>query len=83
VLKIDLGNLHVVEDVRLLQCFILTVAHKTVPDDEWAFVYRLQSWFKLSSFGEVCMLSIFLLMHLRICAAFAFGVGGLLDSPGT
>ncbi len=29
------------------------------------------------------MLSIFLLMGLGICAAYAFGVGGLLDSPGT
>jgi hypothetical protein len=51
MVKVDLSNLHSVEDGRLLQCFILIVGHKTVPDDEGAFVDRLQTWFKLLSFG--------------------------------
>ena len=48
--RVDMRNLHPVEDVGFLQCSILTVGHKTVPNDEWAFVDRLQRWFKLASF---------------------------------
>jgi hypothetical protein len=60
----------------------LTVCHKTVTNDEWTFVDGLQRWFKLASFVWVWMLSIFLIMHGRIRALYAFGVHRLLDRPG-
>jgi hypothetical protein len=81
--KVDLGNLHMVEDVRLLHSSILRVGNKAVTYHEWAFVNVLQRWFKLSSFQWVVMLSTFLIMGGRICTLGAFGVSGLLDSPGT
>ena len=64
--KVDMGNLDPVEDVGFLQCFILTVGNKTVPNDEWAFVDGLQRGFELASFVWVRMLSIFLIMSGRI-----------------
>ncbi len=36
--KVDVGYLHMVEYVRFLESSVLTVGHKTVPDDEWTFV---------------------------------------------
>jgi hypothetical protein len=38
MVKVDVGNLHMVEDVRLLQKFIFTIGHKTVLNDKGAFV---------------------------------------------
>jgi hypothetical protein len=44
MLEVDMGYLHMVEDFRLLECFILTIGNGTVPDDDWAFVDQLQRW---------------------------------------
>jgi hypothetical protein len=81
--KVDVEHFHTAEDFGFLRWSIFTVGHKTVPNDEWTFVDGLQSWIKLVSFVQVWMLSIFLFMGCRICSLDAFGVAGLLDSPGT
>jgi hypothetical protein len=62
-----MGNLDLVEDARFLQGSIPTVGNKTVTNDEWTLVDRLQHRFKLASFVWVWMLSsIFLILSGRI-----------------